>query len=97
MEDPYAIAICAYALSLAQHPSARTVFNLMEAKAESSGKILLILQSNPFYQAMQYCKINNKQYFLFKAYKNNTVDVNADIYHSYGEGKFHSSFVYCDL
>ncbi|XP_046675493.1 CD109 antigen-like isoform X2 [Homalodisca vitripennis] len=36
LEDPYAVAICTYALTLAQHPSSRIAFNLLEAKAESS-------------------------------------------------------------
>lgn len=37
LEDPYAIAICSYALHLATHPSKNIAFNLLESKAQSSG------------------------------------------------------------
>ncbi|XP_054284946.1 CD109 antigen-like isoform X2 [Macrosteles quadrilineatus] len=35
LEDTYSLAICSYALHLAQHPTGRTAFNLLETKAES--------------------------------------------------------------
>lgn len=38
LDDPYAIAICSYALHLAQHPAKDIAFNLMENKAQSSGE-----------------------------------------------------------
>lgn len=38
LEDPYAIAICAYTLQLAQHPVADIVFNLLEAAAKTTSK-----------------------------------------------------------
>ncbi|XP_039279526.1 CD109 antigen isoform X2 [Nilaparvata lugens] len=34
LDDPYALAICAYALHLAQHPDKEVAFNLLEAKAQ---------------------------------------------------------------
>lgn len=36
LEDPYAIAICAYTLQLAQHPVADIAFNLLESAAEAT-------------------------------------------------------------
>nr|CAD7195115.1 unnamed protein product [Timema douglasi] len=35
-DDVYAIAMCSYALQLANHPSKESTFNLLEAKAQSS-------------------------------------------------------------
>lgn len=39
LEDPYAIAICAYTLQLAQHPVADIMFNLLEAAAQTTSDI----------------------------------------------------------
>jgi A-macroglobulin complement component. len=36
-EDAYAIAICSYALHLAQHPVKDVAFNLLESKAHNEG------------------------------------------------------------
>lgn len=38
VEDPYAIAICSYALHLADHPEKNVAFNLLELKANTVGK-----------------------------------------------------------
>nr|XP_018897644.1 PREDICTED: CD109 antigen-like isoform X2 [Bemisia tabaci] len=35
LDDSYAIAICAYALHLAQHPAKQAAFNLLESKAQA--------------------------------------------------------------
>jgi hypothetical protein len=37
LDDPYAIALAAYALQLAGHPLKETAFNLLESKANSKG------------------------------------------------------------
>lgn len=38
VEDPYALAICSYALHLANHPDKNIAFNLLELKATTSGE-----------------------------------------------------------
>lgn len=38
VEDPYALAICSYALHLAEHPERNVAFNLLELKATTVGK-----------------------------------------------------------
>lgn len=38
VEDPYALAICSYALHLADHPQKNVAFNLLELKATVVGK-----------------------------------------------------------
>lgn len=38
VEDPYALAICSYALHLAEHPDKNIAFNLLELKANTVGK-----------------------------------------------------------
>lgn len=39
LDDPYAIAICAYALQLARHTESRTAFNFLEAVAQSKDEM----------------------------------------------------------
>lgn len=41
VEDPYALAICSYALHLAQHPEKNIAFNLLELKANTMGEFLI--------------------------------------------------------
>lgn len=38
VEDPYVLAICSYALHLANHPDKNVAFNLLELKATTSGE-----------------------------------------------------------
>lgn len=38
LDDIYALAVSSYALNLAQHSAKDTVFNLLESKAQSSGR-----------------------------------------------------------
>lgn len=37
-DDPYALAICSYALHLADHPEKNVAFNLLELKANNAGE-----------------------------------------------------------
>lgn len=38
VEDPYALAVCSYALHLADHPEKNVAFNLLELKANAVGE-----------------------------------------------------------
>lgn len=38
LEDPYTLAVCSYALHLADHPDKNIAFNLLELKANTAGK-----------------------------------------------------------
>lgn len=38
VEDPYVLAICSYALHLADHPEKNVAFNLLELKSNTVGK-----------------------------------------------------------